>query len=133
MKFEIDLLRDLLIYVEENAVDPWSDLVEVSLEGWTPKEITYHVILAEEAGLIKAWLSEIPDAENPINILVSFSIQRLTFNGHELLGSIREPKHWQLIKKGAKSAGIGTVGALGSYIQAYVKAEINKRFGLDIS
>ena len=133
MKLEMDLLRDLLIYVEEEAKEPISDLQDIKIGDWTESDIAYHVILAEEGGAIKAIIDYLPNPENPDVPDVAYSIQRLTFNGHELLGSIREPKHWKAIKSGAKSAGVATVGALGTYAQAYMKLQISKYLGVELS
>lgn len=133
MKLQLDLLRDLLLHVEDAAQEPISDLSEIVLDGWTGKEVTYHVIRAEEAGFIQAIIDKLPDHENPENILVTYSIQSLTFTGHEFLGAIREPKHWKAIKTGAKSAGVATVGTLGVFAQAYMKLQISKYLGVDLS
>lgn len=132
MKLEMDLLRDLLIYVEEEAKEPISDLQDINIDGWTEKKIAYHVIRAEEAGAIKAIIDYLPNPENPDVFDVIYSVQSLTFNGHELLGSIREPKHWKAIKSGAKTAGVATVGALGTYAQAYMKIQTSKYLGVEL-
>jgi hypothetical protein len=130
VKFEPDLLRDLLLHIEEHATEVHSELEEISLTGWTDKEVTYHVVRAEEAGLINATIDELPDDEDPILLHVVYRVHGLTFRGHELLGAIRTPKHWRVIKDGSKKAGIATVGAIFSFAEAFVKAKASEYLGL---
>lgn len=120
MKLEVDLIRDLLLFVEVNAARPVSHLESIALEGWSEDQIAYHIILAEEDGLIKALVDEVPGNDDPENIYVTYTINRLTSRGHELLGVVRQPKHWRIIKAGAAKAGVATIGALFSLGQAYM-------------
>lgn len=121
MKLEMDLLRDLLLYVEEKATRPESDLENIDLSGWTADQVAYHVVLAQEDGLIKATIDELPGDGDPEETYIAYTVHRLTSRGHELLGIIREAKHWRLLKQGASKAGVATVGALFSMGQAYLK------------
>lgn len=133
MKLEIDLLRDLLIYVEEKADRPMSDLEDITLDGWGESSIAYHVMIAEEAGLIVALISQWPDEQDPRVLKISYSVSRLTFNGHQFLESIRDPKYWNVVKTASKKVGNVTIGMLGSVAQSYAKAELAKQFGFNIS
>lgn len=130
MKLEMDLLRDLLLYVEEHANRPVSEIEDISLDGWQPDEVAYHVILAEEDGLIKAVIEMLPDDTDLALTHVVYTVQRLTSRGHELLGAIREPRHWKVIKDGSKKAGLATIGAIVSFAEAYVKAKANQYLGV---
>ncbi|MFK4824832.1 DUF2513 domain-containing protein [Paenochrobactrum sp. BZR 588] len=132
MKLEVDLLRDLLMYVEEKADRPISHLTEIILKDWEEQTVAYHVMLAAEAGLIIAHISEIPDEYEPIFLNIRYSVARLTFNGHQFLESIRDPKYWSFIKTTSKNVGNITIGMIGSIAQSYAKAELAKQFGFNI-
>lgn len=133
MKLEMELLRDLLLHVEEHAKRPISDIESIELNGWSEDQVAYHVILAEEDGLIRARIDHLPDDEDPELTYVAYNVHRLTSRGHELLGTIREPKHWKAIKDGSKKAGLATIGALVSFGEAYVKAKANEYLGIATS
>lgn len=130
VKLEMDLIRDLLLYVEKHAERPESDLENIELKGWSQDQVAYHVILAKEDGLLKATVEKIPDDKDPIITHVGYTVHRLTPRGHELLGVIRVPKHWRTIKDGSKKAGVATIGALVSYGEAYAKVKINEYLGI---
>ncbi|MHA6641337.1 DUF2513 domain-containing protein [Mesorhizobium sp. A623] len=133
MKLEPDLLRDLLLHIEEHATEVHCEMGEISLAGRADKEVTYHVVRAEEAGLIQATIEGLPDDDDPMVTHIDYSVHSLTFRGHELLGAIRTPKHWKVIKEGSKKAGIATVGAIFSFAEAYVKAKAGEYLGLPSS
>ncbi|MBB4002648.1 hypothetical protein GGR03_001723 [Aurantimonas endophytica] len=124
MKLELDLLRELLLYVEEKADRPVSALEDITIEGWTREQIAYHVIIAAEDGLIKAIIDDVPDTEDPDIVNVAYIVNRLTGRGHEMLGVIRAPKHWRWIKAQSSKVGVATVGALFKLGQDYVKMEL---------
>lgn len=133
VKLEMDLLRDLLLYVEENASRPYNDLEDISLEGWTEDQVTYHVVLAEEDGLLTATIDELPDNDDPVIVHVTYSIHRLTSKGHELLGTIREPAAWGAVKSGVNKVGAVTVSVVTAVAQAYLKQKITEYSGIQLS
>lgn len=130
MRLEPDILRELLLHIEEHATEVHSELEEISLEGRSAKQVTYHVVRAEEAGLVQATIDTLPDSTNPSILHVIYTVHSLTFRGHELLGAIRTPKHWKAIKEGSQKAGIATVAAIFSFAEAYVKAKVSEYLGL---
>lgn len=132
LKLEMDLLRELLLYVEEKADRPYCDLTDIELKGWTEDQITYHVIMAAEDGLIKATVDGIPDDEDPAIVHMDYSVHRLTMRGHNLLGSIVEPGNWEAIKVGAKKAGAVTVSLLYKVAEAYVMQKVSQATGLPL-
>lgn len=90
MKRDMDLARSIMLALEESSGERgW---VNIQIAGHTPAEISYHVMLLQEAGLIKAL-----DAS-------SFSghdwkPERLTWEGHEFLESSRNEGIWNKAKK----------------------------------
>lgn len=129
MKLEPDLMRSLLLYVEEHANRPISQLTKVEIEGYSDDAVAYHVILAEEEDLIKAIIHETHDTEDEDVVHIEYDIQRLTNRGHEFIDSVRDSRIWKKVKAGAAQAGIVTIKALFQFAVAYAKTEVEKHLG----
>jgi len=89
MKRDMDLVRKILFKIEESP--EFSFISPFEIEGYEQEQVSYHVELLDEAGLISArdlstmgeycW---IPD--------------RLTWEGHEFLEASRDDKRWEKAK-----------------------------------
>jgi hypothetical protein len=132
MKLDMDLLRAVLIYVEENATRVHSDLDDIRVEGWTGEEVAYHVVLAAGDDLIKASIGQLPDEVDPVIVHTSYSVHRLTMRGHDFLGTIREPSNWDAVKAGTRKIGAVTVGAAVEFGKAFVRMKISEVTGVPI-
>lgn len=92
MKRDMDLVREILLYVSESNesvdasvfVDSYNDLGKV----------IYTIDIMNEAGLIKASIQRAFQKG-----YVSASINFLTWSGHDFLDSIRNDKVWKEVKK----------------------------------
>jgi hypothetical protein len=105
MKLDVDLVRQLLLYVEEHAIRPISDLENIEIGGWTAEQIDYHVIQLFDAGFIEAGVDCIPDNEDPELVNVIYSVRRITYLGHNFLETIRDDSVWRKVKEKAKAVG----------------------------
>ncbi|WP_411036840.1 DUF2513 domain-containing protein [Shinella sp. BYT-45] len=132
MKLDMDLLREVLLHIEENADRVHSDLSDISIQGWTQEQIAYHVVLAAGDDLIKATIDELPDDEDDELVFVSYSVHRLTMRGHDFLASIREPTNWEAIKAGTKKIGSYGVRAAVQFAEAYIKMKIVEHTGVPL-
>ena len=100
MKRNWDTIRELLTKVEECTLR--SEMVRLShfpIE--REAEISYHMSLLIEAGLVKGKIVEM--LNEPIN---DFHAQRLTWDGHEFLDSIRSDNVWTKTKKAFLDKGV---------------------------
>ncbi len=93
MKRNWETIRELLTRVEECSLP--TDMVRLS--DFLPErdvEISYHMALLIEAGLVKGLVSQSigPEAKE-------FLAQSLTWEGHEFLDAIRSDTVWQKTKK----------------------------------
>lgn len=92
MKRDSDLIRDILLKIEENDSDEMyvEDLITAEYDG---KKISYHIQLLLDAGYIGAI---------PIRTLgqpyAQFIINRLTMKGCDYLDNVRDDKVWQETK-----------------------------------
>lgn len=99
MKRDMDLVRRLLLAIEQNEDNPmgWLDNYYDGEE--SPEVISYHIALLADADLVNAL-----DASSMSSYRVNPS--RLTWQGHEFLDKIRDEGQWSKIKAEAlKAAG----------------------------
>ncbi|MGV1913162.1 MULTISPECIES: DUF2513 domain-containing protein [Rhizobium/Agrobacterium group] len=132
MKLEIDLLREVLLFVEEKAARPLNEIEQVSIPGYEDAAVAYHIILAEEAGLLVAQIDTLPDTDDDAVLHVGYSIQRLTLKGHELIGAVRDETAWRHVKEGVRKIGSVTVSAVTGVAEAYLKQKISQVTGITI-
>ncbi len=93
MKRNWDTIRELLAKVEDCTLP--TDIVQ--LEHFSEEraaEISYHMALLIEAGLV---LGQVINTLGPE--VQDFIVERLTWDGHEFLDSIRSDTVWQKTKK----------------------------------
>ena len=101
MKRDIDLVRSILIYVE-NAADE-VDAREMATERWPIETVAYHVRLMAHHGLVDVSR----DARGMNGNTIELTVAGITWDGQDYLDSIREPKVWGRVKE----ALAGTVGS----------------------
>jgi DNA-binding transcriptional ArsR family regulator len=81
MKRDMDLIRQILLKVEQNN-DP-NKAVIVHIAGRSEGEVSYHILLLSQAGLVKAL--HIRDGNGDER----WSVFHLTWQGHDFLDTIR--------------------------------------------
>lgn len=132
MRFEPDLVRELLLYVEKKATRAHDAIDHIALPGWTGEQIAYHVKLARDDGLLSCRLELEPDDEDDSVSHVSFSISGITMDGHRFLETVRDAKHWRLIKDGAAKAGNLGLATMATFASAWLKAKLKSDLGLEL-
>lgn len=90
MKRDMDLVRKILLKIEESP--EYSFISPFNIEGYNEDQISYHIELLDEAGLIKA--KELSTMGN-----YSWIPDRLTWEGHEFLEASRDDTRWEKAKK----------------------------------
>ena len=100
MKRNWDTIRELLTTVEECTLP--TDVVRLgSFPSDRKAEVSYHMTLLIEAGLVKG---QVVQANGPD--VKDFFGQRLTWEGHEFLDAIRSDTVWQKTKKAFIDQGV---------------------------
>ena len=97
MHRDMNLVRQILLGIEEYPEPMW---VELDIPGYTPEQVSYHVMLLADAGLVEA---------------VSFSSfdgfewkpKHLTWEGHEFLEASRDDNRWKKALNLMKEKGGG--------------------------
>jgi len=142
MRLDIDVLRDVLLFLEKNLevkCDIADGLVMVKsnsigpgelLDGFDekrfrkrkPEAILYAVRMLNDAGLINKCVTVGADGEWAFS-----EIYDITFAGHEFLECIRNNDTWGKTKEIAKKAGCEAVTFLGQAASAVVSEAISGR------
>jgi hypothetical protein len=129
MKRDMDLVRSLMIRLEELPIDPGSVVhlepnePELAFEGYSTAQVDYHLSLLREVGLI-----ECPGSQPMIGVTFS----RLTWIGHDFVDATRDPEIWRKTMKAADAAGSFTVEILVELAKAYIKAKIREHTGFNL-
>jgi len=124
------LIRKLLLQLESLSSRPGEVFVlsgddsEIAVDGYSPDQITYHLELLKEAGLI-----ECPGSQPMLGV----TFERLTWHGHDFLDSVRNPETWTRTKEGAHKIGSWSFGLLTDLAKAYAKHLAKEKLGLDLS
>ena len=100
MKRDMDLIRKILIEIENSQVYPIKENIEI--EGYKEDVIIFHIILLKEAGLIEADFIKNSDGSTIAEV------SRLTWEGYEFLDSTRNSNIWNKAKSIAlnKTSGL---------------------------
>lgn len=98
MKLDMDMVRDLLIQIE--GLKPYKELLQIDLDDLIEAE---HLELLIESGLCKGNINYLS------NSIPMGHINRLTWEGHQFLETIRDDKIWTNTKSVLSKAGSFTL------------------------
>ncbi|WP_158972716.1 DUF2513 domain-containing protein [Paraglaciecola sp. L3A3] len=115
-----DTVREIMLKVE--ALEPTQMLSLSEFEKDRDYEISYHVQMLEEIGLIRASISRtISKGAN------GFNVKELTWHGHEFLDSVREQSTWSKTKTLISSkGGVMTFEVIKTVAASLVKSAIGE-------
>ncbi len=99
MKRDWDVVRKILLKLEEVG-DTKSYLEPDQVNSYDPEQVSYHMQMLDEAGLIEAQC--ISTMGSPLHC----KAKRLTWGGHELLDQIRQDTHWNKVKEIARAKSL---------------------------
>ena len=131
MKLNIDCIREILFYLEENlsisdTLEFLSiDLQEISsaLTSYSTNELVNTLIVLDEADYIKI---DIFYADDHIDFL---SVSRITFTGYQFIENIRSDTIWKKVKTIGTNVGsfsLNTVSQIAiNAINALISTQIN--------
>lgn len=125
MRLDKDLIRKILLAVEASDRTPGQG-VDIEIEGVSDEEVGYHVLLLSEAGYLVA--EDIGHLAEDL----AFEVQRLTFDGHELLDTMRDPEVWSRTKGALSKVGAGGLQLAFEIGKAMVRKVLVERTGLDL-
>ncbi len=117
----MELIRKILLTVEEKYVDTWLHSNEIEIDGYDMKTIGYHCAVLHDAGLLYDYKGQYGDGE-----LLQFGVGRLTWDGHEFLDKIKSDTVWNKTKDMITEKGIPFVLDAVKEIATAVTAEMIK-------
>lgn len=122
MKRNFDLIRGILIDLEEWQEDVPLQTGNLLYDCISPKEINYHAKLLIDDGYIEGEIIPGNNGQPMAAILLS-----LTMKGHDFLENARENTIWEKVKK---EAAIKTASVSLSVFQELLKAAMKAHLGL---
>lgn len=128
MKRHMDLVRHLLFVFEEKPGPEMMRVSDLTVEGYSPGEIQYHLNLMYQAGLVNGEDVRSTTSDRLIKVM-PFD---LTWQGHEFLEAVRDPEVWRQAKAGASRAGTAGIEFVWGMAKVLLKNAIRERTGLDI-
>lgn len=122
MKRDMDLIRDILLKIEEEYVS--TDLCNIEIPNKSKEEVAYHCSLCNEAGLVSDYEVQYGDGE-----ILFFSVGGLTWDGFDYLEEIRNNSNWAKIKDLIKVKGLPvTIDVIKEIANKLIKAAIASLF-----
>ena len=103
MKRDKELMREILLQVEASTTT--TGWIELELPGHSEVEVSNHVELLSEAGFLQA--HDLSTLDGP-----DWRPERLTYEGHEFLDTVRDPEIWRNTREAAKKIGSSSVEVL---------------------
>lgn len=117
MKRDMDLIRKILFYIEENYV-AGQGAINISIDGYSDGEIFEHCQLAYQDGLIQE-----PLYSSTLLAGCSCMVNNLTSSGYDFLDKIREDTIWNKTKAIMKEKGLPMVtGTIKTIATAIISA-----------
>ena len=117
----MDIIRSILQKIEA-CEDPYGLDHMPTIEGYSPSEISYHIELLVEAGLVKAHQIEIMGSEYD-----EFVQLNLTWAGQDFLAATSDNNIWAKAKKYILKPGVSFTSDI---LLAWLKMEAKKKLGL---
>ena len=100
MKRDLDLIRKIVLAVEERNPEDW--VPEIVIGGYTPQEIGYHSYLIVDSGLAKG-----SDISTIHDMLPNWHLSYLTSAGHDFADAARNDSTWHKATTLVKDKGTG--------------------------
>lgn len=116
MKRNMDLIRDILLKIEDVYVD--TPIYDLTIDGYDMATVAYHCKLLHNAGYIFEY-----KAQYASNEIYSFAVSALTWDGNEYLEKIRDNSRWRKIKTILVQKGLPfTIDMVKSVADAFITA-----------
>ena len=122
MELKKDCVRDVLLYLEKNL--NYNEEVfanNIGLKKYSKEDIYYTCEKLSEAGFLNVKIDKFIMSETPL-----IMIKSITYDGHQFLDNIRDPKVWRETKTKLKEIG----GVSLNIISQVAAAVISQKLGL---
>jgi hypothetical protein len=127
VKRDFDLIRSILLHIEESPHHLSGDY-EYHFDHSDQDAVANALELLAEKSLIISEYSP-TSGSHPSDWHAEV---RMTWEGHDFLDSVRDPKIWKLTKDGAKQAGGAGFDLLKALAKGFVKKKIEEHTGVKL-
>tara|TARA_R110002020_G_scaffold189446_2_gene388419 strand:- start:13796 stop:14176 length:381 start_codon:yes stop_codon:yes gene_type:complete len=124
MKRDMDLIRLILLDIEEKDKGS-GQTVTIGDLGHTSEVVIEHLFLLKNAGFIEGIDASHMQGRDLL-------VQRLTWNGHEFLNTVRDPDVWAKTKKGADKVGAFSIEILSEIAKGIIRKKVADLSGVEI-
>lgn len=125
MKRDMELIREILLEIENLDSTPTDWLDDFAIEGHSAEVVSYHVWLLDQVGLVVGMDASTMDE-------FDFKPRCLTWHGFEYLENIRNPEIWQNTKESANKVGSFSLDVLTAIAKGYIKKKVKDMSDIDI-
>lgn len=124
MKRDMDLLREILFFAEENG----KPVIGAQISHSQLKHCENDDILLGHINI----LVDQYYMKKPPHTMASYAVGDLTPAAYDFLDSVRDPEIWRQTKNAASKAGGWTIGLLGELAKGLAKTQIKKLTGVEL-
>lgn len=125
MAYDPDLIRRLLLLIDEKGVGPDTAIENFSVEGYDERHVSNHVWLLKDGGLIIAD-EGVPDMDD--SGYFYYTPHFLTNQGAQLLASVRDPDVWSKTKEIMQAVGTGSIKMMTDIATGLASAKLATMF-----
>lgn len=118
MKRDMDLIRELLFWIERKPDHAVRKPHEIDIDGYSSDEIGYHLSRMYEAGLISG---EVLRSTSTADRIIQVWPFDLSWAGHEFADSVRDPEIWAKTKAGVQEAGGFSLDLMKALAKGFLK------------
>ncbi|KAF0231288.1 MAG: hypothetical protein FD175_1157 [Beijerinckiaceae bacterium] len=126
MKRDMDLIRLLLIEIEEKALEPYAGLQGLEVEGFPSSQINYNLDILIKSGMIEGEVQIYFGGES------THFIQGITWLGHDFLDDIRDPDLWAKTKNGANQIKSWSIETIKEIVKGLIKKQVEEYTGVKV-
>lgn len=120
MKRDMDLVRQLLFYIEANQKnEPFQSDYITMINGYEEGAAGYHLKIMVDGGLIDA-----TDISTFDSVSWDFLIHNITWSGHDFLDSVRDDNVWNHTKSALKPFASASFEIVKSIAVAYISSKL---------
>ena len=121
MKRDKDLVRHLLLQIEEEVEGGSTCMFDTIQDGYSPADVRGHHKYLVDAGLVDG--SVAPNSLQTKGLLPA---------GYDLRDEIRDPDIWRKTKEASQAAGGWSLSLLSEIARGFLKTKVEKHTGVEL-
>jgi len=119
MKRDMDLVRKLLLYLEDTVDYKPLRSSDIAIGGYSDAQIGYHLRILADGGLI-----DVIDTNSMGSKTFGCFVKDITWKGHEFLDAVRDDGVWSHTMEKLKPLGSASLEVVKSVAIAYIGSKL---------